>query len=409
MLKQRLLICSHLQAGSYRGGIRWRILDSHCRDIFPNVQPSPLCFSTSAALALSCCAPSGTIDNPLVAATGLASSTRQRQIIISRQQIPGLAPLRLPHSRRYFHDYFTTAVSNTPNGQLSPLGTSSTPLGGHPESPTIVRIPLDRAKEHYGSLRSRGNRPYNEDWFQAGVLELPPQSLVDATTTTPTESNSSVFSPPTLALSKSVFYYAVFDGHGGDECSVFLKTKLHEYIENTAKEFYHTSPLLPEPTQLESTINAPEYSIDKLFQQSHRKQLQESLIASWRAVGGYFKRFRPNFLAPPSTSGHFQGDSRGVTKAPASGEDGSSTIPLSMGSATGDGSWESILTYAFLWADFDYITGKWRNTAERTLAVEDAKPPANTAQTNETMMVTKPKTTKVKSGSTASIALIFTP
>ena len=402
MLKQRLLTCSHFEAGSYGVGIRWRLFGNPCRD---KVQSPLLCSSISQAFVSRCHVVSGITDVPLVVARSLTTPTRQRQATPPQQQITGLTPLRLSHSRRNFHDYFTTTVSNSPSGQFSSVGAPSTSPGERPESSTIVRIPLDRAKQHYGSLRSRGNRPYNEDWSQAGVLELPLQSLVDAC---PAEINSSsVGSPPSLSLSNSVFYYAVFDGHGGDECSIFLKTKLHEYIENTAKEF-----LLSEPTQLEAGINASKYSMDEPSQQSHRKELQGRLIASWRAVGGYFKRFRPNFLAPSSASGYAKGDSGGIAKVPSSGEDGSSATLSSMGSASGDGSWESILTYAFLWADFDYITGKWRNTAERTLAAEGAKLPADTGQRNETVVAAaaaKAKTTKVKGGSTASVALIFTP
>ena len=387
MLKQRLLTYSHHQVGSCEG-IRWRLLGIHCCGIFSKVRPSPLCFSTPKPLVSRYRSLSGTTVVPLVVARSFTNSAHRRT---SRQRNPGLTPLR--HSCRYFHDYFTTAVSNAPNGQLSPVASASP--DERPGPSTIVRIPLNHAKQHYGSLRSRGTRPYNEDWSQAGVLELPLQSLVEATTATPAEPNSSlVGSPPTLALSNSVFYYSVFDGHGGDECSIFLKTKLHEYIENTAAEFYRTGQ-----THLDPGINTSKSPIDEASQQNHRKQLQETLIASWREVGGYFKRFRPNFLTPSSTSGHIKGGSRGLVRAQTSG-------------ATGDGSWESILTYAFLWADFDYIYGKWRDTSERTLAVEDETMPADTGQRNETIMVataTKPKATKVKSGSTASVALIFTP
>ena len=367
-------------------------MDIHYCDISPKVRPSPLCFSTSKPLVSRYRSLSGTTVVPLVVSRSFTKSARRRT---SRQRIPGLTPLR--NSCRYFHDYFTTTVSNTPNGELSPVDSASP--DEHPGPSTIVRIPLNSAKQHYGSLRSRGTRPYNEDWSQAGVLELPLQSLVEATTATPAEPNSSlVGSPPTLALSNSVFYYAVFDGHGGDECSIFLKTKLHEYIENTAAEFYRTGQ-----THLDPGINTSESPPDEASQQNHRKQLQGRLIASWRAVGGYFKRFRPNFFTPSSTSGHIKGGSRGLAKALTSSEDGL---------ATGDGSWESILTYAFLWADFDYISGQWRNTSERSLAVEDEKLPADTGQRSETIVVaatTKPKATKVKSGSTASVALIFTP
>lgn len=324
------------------------------------------------------------------------------------------APPKQFSSRRYFHDYFTTAVNNE---QLPPAGIPPMNSSSRAESSTIVRIPLNRAKQHYGFLRSRGNRPYNEDWSQAGVLDLPLQSLIQATSTSPDTNSKSGFFSPSSSPSNSVFYYAVFDGHGGDECSTFLKSRLHEYIENTAKEFYPTDAVPSKSGDVEPGTTVGQNAEDDLSQQAHRKRLQAELIKNWKdKVGGYFQRFKPNFCGPTTTTGPVRSDTGGVAKGSAGSGEDTSAVPSSgrLGSATGDGSWESILTYAFLRADLDFILGKWRDTTEHTLEVENAKATEAGAQPegNDTVVAaaaTKPKATQEKSGSTASIAIIFTP
>ncbi|RPB21106.1 protein serine/threonine phosphatase 2C [Terfezia boudieri ATCC MYA-4762] len=317
--------------------------------------------------------------------------------------------LPTPSSRRYFHEYFTTALSPTPKASPPLIEVASTSHSGRASSSTIVRIPLNSAKQHYGFLRSRGNRPYNEDWSQAGVLDLPLQSLIQATTATagPSTDKSGFFSPSS-SPSNSVFYYAVFDGHGGDECSIFLKSRLHEYIENTAKEFYPTDAL-PSPSVAEAEVE-PGRTVgqnleEDLSQQTHRRQLQADLISEWKeTVGGYFRRFKPNFSGPATTTEPVKSDTKGVAPSKASGDDISSVPSARMpASATGDGSWESILTYAFLRADLDFVTGKWRNN---TLSMEEGKAEAG-ARAGGVDTGSTPQ--KAKSGSTASTAFIFTP
>ena len=34
-----------------------------------------------------------------------------------------------------------------------------------------------------------------------------------------------------------VFYFGAFDGHGGDRCSIWLREKLHWYLEESAAKF----------------------------------------------------------------------------------------------------------------------------------------------------------------------------
>lgn len=161
-----------------------------------------------------------------------------------------------------------------------------------------MRIPLRSAKHHFGVTRSRGNRPYNEDWYQAGVLDLPtfaPASAVPAAT----------HRPPPPPGDPSVFYFAVFDGHGGEDCSRFLKDHLHAYIEETGKVF---------------GLCAPATAADEF--EARRTSTQDLLVSQWKdTVGGYFRRFQPDF-----------GDRLAV---------------------------EGVLMYAFLKTDMDFITKTW--------------------------------------------------
>ncbi|KAL9034993.1 MAG: hypothetical protein Q9214_006792, partial [Letrouitia sp. 1 TL-2023] len=98
-------------------------------------------------------------------------------------------------NRRSFHDYFVTHLPSSslhpdsgssrgphhklprsaskPHDASSAGGPSPTPFPGPNRDTTVVRIPIRSAKHHFGASVSRGQRPYNEDTFQAGVIELP--------------------------------------------------------------------------------------------------------------------------------------------------------------------------------------------------------------------------------------------
>ena len=59
-----------------------------------------------------------------------------------------------------------------------PRGTNRSPAAAPPmvgasREMTVVRIPIKNAKHHFGVSLSRGTRPYNEDAFQAGTIEIP--------------------------------------------------------------------------------------------------------------------------------------------------------------------------------------------------------------------------------------------
>ena len=141
-------------------------------------------------------------------------------------------------------------------------------------------------------------------------------------------------SPDSAPTDPSVFYFGVFDGHGGEDCSAFAKDYLHTYIEQSAKALSESG---------EQKVSA-----------------QAQLVSAWKdIVGGYFRRFKPDF--------------RGKGEA---------------------GEMEALLTYAFLKADMDFITRTkpWFLTGE--CALQEGAPK---------------KPTPFKGGSTASIALISTP
>ncbi|RMJ24617.1 phosphatase 2C, partial [Aspergillus sp. HF37] len=96
--------------------------------------------------------------------------------------------------RRQFHDYFVTHLPSSslhpdPRGPISPFHklprSDSVPHTGETShSPsfhaalasretTVVRIPLRRAKHHFGATSARGTRPRNEDAYQAGIIDIP--------------------------------------------------------------------------------------------------------------------------------------------------------------------------------------------------------------------------------------------
>ena len=160
---------------------------------------------------------------------------------------------------RAFHDYFVTHLpssslhpdsrsSSGPHHQL-PRSASKPHTPGEGPSPapllhgardtTVVRIPLRSAKHHFGVSVSRGTRPYNEDTYQAGVIEVPafakprPLNLTRAPANSPLEAfrakqreeqangggNGEGTSAESASGDPQVFYFGVFDGHGGSECS----------------------------------------------------------------------------------------------------------------------------------------------------------------------------------------------
>jgi protein phosphatase PTC6 len=188
---------------------------------------------------------------------------------------PTLALPKPHHQYRHFRDYF---IAHLPNTSLNPDPPPSLP----DRATTTVRVPLRSAKHHFGATASRGTRPHNDDAYQAGVIDIPPFSP------------PSPAPPPSPAIpgqEPSVFYFSVFDGHGGSHASSFLRDYLHQYIEATSAL---------SPVDLTS--------------------LQITLLQFWqRTVGGYFRRFRPQFTTDITgllTTAFLQADLDFITNKP---------------------------------------------------------------------------------------------
>ncbi|KAH8677613.1 phosphatase 2C-like domain-containing protein [Xylariales sp. PMI_506] len=386
----------------------------------------------------------------------LASSPESRTCVVPPQG-----------ARREFHNYFVTHLPSSslhPDSRAPPgphhklpraaaaphvAGPGSSPAASPPNLPpnrelTVVRIPLRSAKHHFGVAESRGQRPYNEDTNQAGTIDMPafakraPISLVRSAMNKSGEGTSadSAFGDP------QVFYFAVFDGHGGSECSNFLKNELHGYIEEAASEFELKSslrtrrkarnstpqqdtvaptPVVPdndaggsvrldqvnlqdaqevkdqadipqknEHGAIEEVANrGPTRSAEPVpakANESKALQLQRELIKEYKElIGGYFRRFNPPY---------FNLDPDLDSLEPAV------TI-------------ETVLTYAFLRADMDFVTAQARkpdpddpyyaDTAlnkDEVLGSPHHMPPSGHGIGGNS---------RFKGGSTASICLISTP
>ncbi|KAL2066553.1 hypothetical protein VTL71DRAFT_2624 [Oculimacula yallundae] len=367
--------------------------------------------------------------------------------------------------RRQFHDYF---VTNLPSSSLHPDSRSSTgphhklpradstphtagqgrspaaapPMVGLSREMTVVRIPLRSAKHHFGVSLSRGTRPYNEDTYQAGTLEIPafakraPISLSRAGKTASATSADSASGDP------QVFYFGVFDGHGGNECSDFLREELHRYLEETAKTFELASSLktgkkkerdvggpsaekdgsselasrgreslqsietksekevekdsnIPSKDENGTIENPPageaiesEKPVPVKSNKPKSNELQQSLVAQWKdTVGGYFRRFRPE---------HF-------SLASSSGEESADDTPVSI---------ETALMYAFLKADLDFITAQAQkpdpdNHSDKPLNADDILGRPSHLASQSQHRIGGPN--RFIGGSTASIVLISTP
>ncbi|KAI2610739.1 protein serine/threonine phosphatase 2C [Hypoxylon fragiforme] len=372
-----------------------------------------------------------------------------------------------PHNvpRCGFHTYF---VTHLPSSSLHP--DSRAPAGLHHKLPraaaaphdavsgappvtpphisptrdlTVVRIPLRSAKHHFGAANSRGSRPYNEDTNQAGTIDMPafakraPISLVRSTMNRTGEGTSadSAYGDP------QIFYFGVFDGHGGNQCSDFLRDELHGYIEEAAQEFELKSSLRTmrkgrktDPnskdsgTQILSDTEAGgKDALDRLdikgseavkaktkipeidkhgaiqevnnpgavkgaspaptkVSQPKALRLQQELVEEYKStIGGYFRRFHPP---------HFH-----RKQDPKSHE---ALVSI-----------ESVLTYAFLRADLDFVAAQARKPDPDDPYVSDTA-------LNLDEVLGKPHhlppsgqgiggRTRFKGGSTASVALISTP
>ncbi|KAK9235526.1 phosphatase 2C-like domain-containing protein [Lipomyces kononenkoae] len=120
-------------------------------------------------------------------------------------------------SRAQHNRHFTTYYVSPPAKSVAP---TSVPR---------LRVPLLNAPTHLGHYTSRVTRPYNEDRYSVSVLTVPATSSL-------TPRSLKTTAPP----ERHVFFYAVFDGHGGSECSEFLERNLATYIENSDLNEFET-------------------------------------------------------------------------------------------------------------------------------------------------------------------------
>ena len=391
--------------------------------------------------------------------TSKSHSMALQHISISRR-IVTTTTTKTSCQRRFFHDYFVTHLPSSslhpdsrsasgPRHQLprsaskphTPRSTnepSPAPIAGSSRDTTVVRIPLRSAKHHFGVSVSRGQRPYNEDTHQAGVIELPafakrvPISLTSrAPPSSPLQAyrekqrraqegndgNEDVTSASGASGDPQVFYFGVFDGHGGMECSEFLKDSLHKYIEQAAEEFELKSTLkgralggfiqlgrkpsvagnvgtnqdksssggaLSPGTKDSRDAAGGSLDIPQEVNMERVIDLERSLVCSWKeTVGGYFRRFKPALFSVV--------------------QEGVERVSLS-----------TVLTYAFLKADLDFVSAQARKPEEGDPVQSDA--PLNAfddlhspaiKRTDPAIKIGGEK--RFKGGSTCSIALISTP
>ncbi|AEO61380.1 hypothetical protein MYCTH_2311481 [Thermothelomyces thermophilus ATCC 42464] len=356
-------------------------------------------------------------------------------------------------TRRSFHNYF---VTHLPSSSLHPDSRSSAgpghklpraastphtpspgsaPAAAPPNMPsrdlTVVRIPLRSAKHHFGVCNSRGQRARNEDTHQAGTISIPafarrvPVSLVRhqaAKTAGEGTSADSALGDP------QVFYFGVFDGHGGSECSEFLRDELHGYIEDAAARLGLKSSLERDPGAPDS-LKDPERQQQQQQQQQQRPQQQPAVEPSTaarleselldeykRTIGGYFRRFRPNYFTTAASttrnSASSSSSSSSSSPSPSSSNERTSPGQQPAGPQPGGVSLESVLTYAFLRADLDFVTAQARKP-------DPDDPYASDVPLNKDEVLGSPHLppsghgiggpVRFKGGSTASVALISTP
>ncbi|KAF2247075.1 protein phosphatase 2c [Trematosphaeria pertusa] len=330
---------------------------------------------------------------------------------------------------------------------------------------TVVRIPLKSAKHHFGVSLSRGTRPYNEDTFQAGTIEIPAFAKRQPMSVTRNRSGSitsEVTPAGTASGDPQVFYFGVFDGHGGSECADFLREELHSYIEAATRLFElesslkrkgpmeryvgwpssmgnqddrpaeghtagresldaiktHTPPGTepvkppkpgtdekPPPGGVDSTAEPLGSAPPVQQSQSLRKaeELERCLVRDWRElVGGYFKRFKPEYFSMSAGGRGHPAEKEVVSKRANPG----SSIPDNTSEGIGI---ETALEYAFLKADYDFISAQ--------VGKQDEDPVRADRAINDDDILGHPSRSgkniggsrRFKGGSTCSIALISTP
>ncbi|KAF9584966.1 hypothetical protein BGW38_004468 [Lunasporangiospora selenospora] len=146
------------------------------------------------------------------------------------------------------------------------------------------RIQLSKSRELIGIRSTRCQRKYNQDRYKVLVLNPPtpspevaainaasqrensnPNKTNNGSSNNANQSQSLTKSTEGLQMDadqKSLFYFAIFDGHGGSHTADYLTAKLDQHIEEATPE------MVPK------------------------------VIKDLRKLGGYFRTFRPHFLEP---------------------------------------------------------------------------------------------------------------
>lgn len=253
----------------------------------------------------------------------------------------------------------------------------------------------------------------------------------------------------------------MFDGHGGNECSDFLREELHTYIEDTAKQFGLQSSLkmankgagsdIPPPSDMkhcsksgdsklprsgkesldadktmgkdvgtpaealqldgdkQSSVakdnqimpSATDPTVLQDFNKQKVEELQRSLVLRWKdLVGGYFRRFKPQYFSIGSGGQRLDHEDDKARQRQVKGTQ----------QIHGDGvAIEAVMTYAFLKADLDFVAAQASKKDEDAVQAER---PLNEGdilgQPNRSRgQIGGPK--RFKGGSTCSVAMISTP
>jgi protein phosphatase PTC6 len=209
-----------------------------------------------------------------------------------------------------------------------------------------------------------------------------------------------------------VFYFGVFDGHGGSECSDFLRDRLHEYIQDSAAEFEIQSSLKDKDGSTErkrdrrgrqevgqNGLHRADLPIIQNANIKKIEKLETELVEGWKSlVGGYFRRFKP---------AHFSCIGRESTPRDLSQTLGSSQ---SRQSSIDGVSMEEVMEYAFLKADFDFVSAQ--------AAKKDDDPVRSDQPLNNDDILYSPSQSRCEyiggpkrfpGGSTCSVAMISTP
>lgn len=109
-------------------------------------------------------------------------------------------------------------------------------------------VDLLKVPSNFGYYSNRINRLYNEDLWQTSILDLKPDDLGEAEVIEDavdvgydfdnlklvneiSRITEPIYNDKSPSIDKTVFSFGVFDGHGGVECSKYLKNHLFENIE----------------------------------------------------------------------------------------------------------------------------------------------------------------------------------